>query len=209
MCSGACGQRTCSDVDAIVITHFHLDHWGDLVPWAWLAASGRGPAAKPSLWLPANGKGEIAHFASRWGQPGMFELAFEIDEYRQGAVFTAGGFDITAIAVEHYGFPANGLRVADCNGAILAYSGDSGPCPSVEQLAEGADLFLCEATLASGSDDGEPRGHLSAEEALGYADGRLLLTHRPAELGTPAGCMRAEDGLSVDVGPRLAVRRGD
>ncbi len=21
--------------DAIVITHFHLDHWGDLVPWVW------------------------------------------------------------------------------------------------------------------------------------------------------------------------------
>jgi ribonuclease BN (tRNA processing enzyme) len=24
------------DVDAIAITHFHLDHWGDLVPWALL-----------------------------------------------------------------------------------------------------------------------------------------------------------------------------
>ena len=23
------------DVDAIAITHFHLDHWGDLVPWVW------------------------------------------------------------------------------------------------------------------------------------------------------------------------------
>ena len=22
-------------VDAIAITHFHLDHWGDLVPWVW------------------------------------------------------------------------------------------------------------------------------------------------------------------------------
>ena len=23
------------DIDAIAITHFHLDHWGDLVPWVW------------------------------------------------------------------------------------------------------------------------------------------------------------------------------
>src|SRR5581483_9559300 len=23
------------EVDAIVITHFHLDHWGDVVPWVW------------------------------------------------------------------------------------------------------------------------------------------------------------------------------
>ena len=22
-------------VDAIAITHFHLDHWGDIVPWVW------------------------------------------------------------------------------------------------------------------------------------------------------------------------------
>ncbi|MGH3131276.1 MAG: MBL fold metallo-hydrolase, partial [Gaiellaceae bacterium] len=22
-------------LDAIAITHFHLDHWGDLVPWVW------------------------------------------------------------------------------------------------------------------------------------------------------------------------------
>jgi ribonuclease BN (tRNA processing enzyme) len=195
------------DVDAVVITHFHLDHWGDLVPWAWLTASGRGPASKPALWLPPDGTEEIAYFAARWGQPGMFELAFEINEYRQARAFTAAGFDVNAIAVEHYGFPANGLRLADNAGAVLAYSGDSGPCPALEQLADGAGLFLCEATLASGSDDGEPRGHLSAEEALGYADGRLLLTHRPAELGTPPGCERAKDGLSVDVEPRPAAQR--
>ncbi len=30
-------------VDAIVITHWHLDHWGDLVPWVWGTIAG--PAA--------------------------------------------------------------------------------------------------------------------------------------------------------------------
>ena len=29
-------------VDAIVITHFHLDHWGDLVPWTFGAMYGPG-----------------------------------------------------------------------------------------------------------------------------------------------------------------------
>ena len=40
-------------VEAIAITHLHLDHWGDLVPWVW--GSLFGPAAerpKPQLWLP-------------------------------------------------------------------------------------------------------------------------------------------------------------
>ena len=41
------------DVDAIAITHWHLDHWGDLVPWVWgsfyLAA--RRPALALALWV--------------------------------------------------------------------------------------------------------------------------------------------------------------
>ncbi len=44
-------------VDAIAITHFHLDHWGDLVPWVW--ALSFGPAsemAPPELWVPAGGR---------------------------------------------------------------------------------------------------------------------------------------------------------
>ena len=33
-------------VDAIAITHFHLDHWGDLVPWTFGASFGPGREAK-------------------------------------------------------------------------------------------------------------------------------------------------------------------
>src|SRR5438270_2375146 len=40
-------------VDAIVISHLHLDHWGDVIPWAFgsLYGPGRG-AARTALWLP-------------------------------------------------------------------------------------------------------------------------------------------------------------
>jgi ribonuclease BN (tRNA processing enzyme) len=43
-------------VDAIAITHFHLDHWGDLVPWSFgvLFGPGRG-VPLPELWLPPDG----------------------------------------------------------------------------------------------------------------------------------------------------------
>src|SRR4029077_15391817 len=37
-------------VDAVVITHFHLDHWGDLVPWIFGANFGPGRGIpKPEL----------------------------------------------------------------------------------------------------------------------------------------------------------------
>src|SRR5262245_12128452 len=44
-------------VDAIAITHFHLDHWGDLVPWVWGSAFGPGSGLdKPDLWVPPDGR---------------------------------------------------------------------------------------------------------------------------------------------------------
>ncbi len=29
-------------LDAIAVTHWHLDHWGDLVPWVWGSTLGPG-----------------------------------------------------------------------------------------------------------------------------------------------------------------------
>ena len=53
------------DVDAIAISHFHLDHWGDLVPWVWGTMWGLGQDyAKPELWLPPGGREELAAFGS-------------------------------------------------------------------------------------------------------------------------------------------------
>ena len=186
-------------VDAIAITHFHLDHWGDLVPWVWLTHQGLGPEKKPALWLPPQGRGELATFSTIWGLEDMFGGAFDLEEYEAGAPFFVVGFEIEARPVAHYGLRAYGFRVRGPSGRVLAYSGDSGPCRELARLADGADLFLCESTLGSPADDGPERGHLSAEEALAIGEAPVLLTHRPVELDTPPGAERAEDGLTVDV----------
>ncbi|HEY7196908.1 MAG TPA: MBL fold metallo-hydrolase [Gaiellaceae bacterium] len=184
------------DVDAVAITHFHLDHWGDLVPWAWLSAYGDA-GMRAELWLPPGGSEQLATFASFWGNDAMFDRAFELHEYERGVPFEAAGFTIEARQVPHYTLTAFGFRVSE-NGRLLAYSGDSAPGEQLADLARGADLFLCEATLKSPDRDGPPRGHLTAEEAHAASDGRLLLTHRPIELpldGDDVAC----DGLVVDV----------
>jgi ribonuclease BN (tRNA processing enzyme) len=186
-------------VDAIAITHFHLDHWGDLVPWAWLRAYGPDRTQpKPVLWLPPSGHDELATFASFWGLPDMFESAFEIREFPVDAPVEIAGFMLEAKKVEHYGMQAYGFRIAQ-KGKTLAYSGDSAPTQELADLARGADLFLVEATLSSGDKDGTPRGHLSVDEALAAADGPVLLTHRPYELPSPDGIDVAFDGLVVDI----------
>ena len=69
--------------------------------------------------------------------------------------------------------------------------------------ARDADLFVCEATLLRGELDGQPRGHLSLDEAVDAFEAsgakRLLVTHRPRELPTPDEFELAYDGLELDV----------
>jgi ribonuclease BN (tRNA processing enzyme) len=197
---GRLRERGLGEVDAVAITHFHLDHWGDLVPWAWLAAYGVEPLPSPEVWLPPGGRRQLESFAELWGNRGMFERAFELREYAPEAPFEVAGFEVEGVRVPHYALDAYGFRVREREtGAVLAYSGDSGPGAALAELARGADLFLCEATLAEGASDGEPRGHLAAGEALAHADGRVLLTHRPLELAPPNGVPLARDGLVVEV----------
>jgi ribonuclease BN (tRNA processing enzyme) len=186
-------------IDAVAITHFHLDHWGDLVPWAWLCAYGTEPLGRPDLWLPPGGTAQLETFASLWGNAQMFERAFTLREFAPASAFEAAGFQVEARPVPHYGLLAFGFRVRDANGRILAYSGDAAPGDELRELARGADLFLCEATLADPGREREPRGHLAANEALAAADGTILLTHRPIELPAPDGVALARDGLVVDV----------
>ena len=75
-----------------------------------------------------------------------------------------------------------GLRITDPSGATLVYSGDTGVCDSLVELASGADVFLCEASWTH-APERPPHLHLSGTEAGRMAKlagvGELLLTHIP------------------------------
>ncbi len=187
-------------VDAIAISHFHLDHWGDLLPWAFGVRFGLGrEPAPPELWLPPGGAATLRSLDPVLVANAILEV-FPVHEYVEGEPFTAAGLEVTPMRTPHYDKPCFGFRVVG-DGATLAYTADSAPSPQLVELARGADLFVCEATLA------EPevgtRGHLTAEEAIDAfaASGarRLLVVHRPDELPLPAGVDRARDGLELEV----------
>ena len=172
-------------IDAIAISHLHLDHVADLVAWLWGARVGPGRGApRPELWLPRGGTEEFDD---------PLADAFDVHEYEARVPFEAAGFTITAYPTRHAALP-HGFRITDGH-RTLAFSGDSGPDPVLAEIADGADLFLCEATQA----DDEPADlHLTAPEALAIGAKRLLLTHRPAEL-PPAGAVVAHDGLTLEI----------
>ena len=72
------------------------------------------------------------------------------------------------IAAEVLGAPRKGLR--------FVFSGDSAPCPALEQAAQRADLLLCDATYALPEQQeqralGAPQGPRVFWEARGQAAG--------------------------------------
>ena len=190
-------------VDAIVITHWHLDHWGDLVPWVWgnlagpgteraagaALAAARGPGADPGLRRPPG--------LGRHVRPDV-----RAHDYPEDEPVEIGGLHAARPAPPHYTLLTFGLRVTN-GGHTLAYSGDCGPDAALADLARDVDLFVCEATLERGELDGTPRGHLSADEAVAAFEAsgarRLLLTHRPGELPVEDGLELAYDGLVVEI----------
>jgi ribonuclease BN (tRNA processing enzyme) len=192
-------------LDAIALTHFHLDHCGDLIPWVWgcfYLRGGGGSVHRPDLWVPPGGRERLGRIGAEFGFVEMFEEAFSIREYEPDQPFLAGGHTVTGVQMQHYRTEAYGFRVSN-GSATIAYSGDSGPGPYLSEVAREADLFICEATLAVGEDDGEPRGHLSLDEAeaafLTTGARRLLITHRPEELETPERFELASDGLVLEI----------
>ena len=137
------------------------------MPWVWgtfYLASSR-PVPKPQLWVQPGGAEFLASLGERLGFPDMFERTFDLSEYEPDTPFLIGKLEVTPTRVPHYRLETYAFRVQS-NGTVLAYSGDSAPSDELVKAAQDADLFVCEATLLRGELDGEPRGHLSLDEAV-------------------------------------------
>jgi ribonuclease BN (tRNA processing enzyme) len=188
-------------VDAVAITHFHLDHWGDLVPWVFGAAFGPGRnAPKPELWLPPGGSERLRTLGDALAFAPRLDDAFDVREYEDDVPFGAAGFEVTPHRLDHYEELTFGLRVTNGPG-VLAYSGDTGPTERLVELARDADIFLCEATLSA--PEPAERGHLTEDEAVSAfrASGarRLVVVHRPDELPLDPSLERARDGDVLEI----------
>ncbi|GAA1350671.1 MBL fold metallo-hydrolase [Saccharothrix algeriensis] len=159
-------------LDAVWISHTHADHTADLLPayYALLFADLRPPRPIP-LYGPPGLADRLEAFLASTG-PNPASAAFDVHELHDGHRADVCGFTLTSHAVQH-GVPAFGLRAAHGD-RTFAYSGDTGPCPALTDLAADADLFLCEA---DGSDP-TPH-HCTPEDAASAARGahRLLITH--------------------------------
>ncbi|WP_405482220.1 MBL fold metallo-hydrolase [Streptomyces sp. NBC_00009] len=193
---------------AVWISHLHSDHWADLI--AAEAGIGDGGLTVPAplpVHAPAGCARRLAGFFGS-DDPSQLAAVFDFRDLGDGhRADLGGGLVLESRRVAHGGVEAYGLR-AEYEGVVFAYSGDTGPCPELTELAAGADLFLCEADIDR-QRDGEPV-HLTPEDAGAVARaagvGELVITHVGPTLTAEAATARA---AAVFGGRTSQAREGD
>ncbi|MGH3434048.1 MAG: MBL fold metallo-hydrolase [Thermocrispum sp.] len=173
------------DLDALLLSHLHPDHCAD---FAALTVIRRYHPVRPyprrPQRLPVFGPPDTEQRLVNLYAPNEVERAeTDLGDVYAFAPLPAettaiGPFEVRAIEVCHP-TPAYGVRIGH-GGKTLAYTGDTGICPALEELAAGVDVLLSEATWTD-ADDRPPGIHLSGVEAGELAAragaGRLLVTH--------------------------------
>lgn len=164
-------------LDAIIISHLHFDHVGDLFCAKYQLESRKAYGEKIPpipLFIPA-----LPDWAAE--ELGTNEV-FDIRIITDGLCVTLGEVSAGFIATRHL-IETYGVRLL-AEGRVLAYTGDSGNCPELAELARKADIFLCEATMTEKM-RAEEGHHLCAATAgqLAAREGvrKLLLTHYHGE----------------------------
>lgn len=178
-----------ADVDAVVLSHEHPDHWLDLpllrnAMRYYLGLEGLAVYGTAGVLERARAViGELEP-TLRWT---VIDASSELRIGDQRLRFDRTDHPVETLAVRLEIGGDEGRRqnppgdVTDRMASrTLVYSADTGAGWSAERLARHADLFVCEATLAD-VDDGHGLPHLSGRQAgeRGRASGaaRLVLTH--------------------------------
>ncbi|GAA3153437.1 MBL fold metallo-hydrolase [Nonomuraea roseoviolacea] len=192
------------DVSVVAVSHLHGDHFGGL---PFLILDGQFTRrVRPLHLVGPPGLEERLGRAMEVLFPGSSSVSrrFEVrvHELAPGSSAQVEGVGVRAFEADHAaGAPALALRVRVA-GRTIAYSGDTAWTDTLIDVADGADLFLCEGYTYERA----VRYHLHVPELLARLDRlscrRLLLTHagpqvlaRRAELGLDL----AEDGMVLDV----------
>lgn len=169
-------------LDAVIVSHMHADHFLDLIPLRYglkygpLLRDGRMP-----LLLPPGGSRILRAIAGAFSNEGpndFLDEVFEVSEYDPSQPLEINDMRLTFCRTRHY-IDTFAVR-AERGSSSIVYSSDTAPCDEVADLAHDCSLFLCEATIGLGEEQGQ-RGHLTAEEAGQMAaragSHRLILTH--------------------------------
>jgi ribonuclease BN (tRNA processing enzyme) len=209
------------DVDAVLITHLHADHFLDLVPYSYALSyaprqqpvpvggwPGTENPARPDLHVPPGAAHMFRRIVGCWGKEDLIESAFHLEEYDAPHEIAVGPFAVRFCEVPHFtttyavDFSSNGMR--------FTFSADCSPNEQLVDFARDTELLLIEATLPRPERTGI-RGHLTPGEAGEHgrrADARrLVLTHYSDEMDPEWARSQAAEayGSQVELATEEAV----
>ena len=173
----AATERGYIDLDAVLLTHHHLDHVADLLPLVkarWLAeASDLCIAGPPGTRDLLDELLDVHTYLRKHVDP-------DVTDIEPGAT-TFAGFDVVARAVQH-SMAGFGYRISPAGGAdpTVVVSGDTRAFPAFLSMADGAEVLVHDCSFP---DDVETDTHAtpgSLGEALAAAEasiGTVYLTH--------------------------------
>lgn len=195
------------DLDAVLLSHLHADHCLDLCGYyVYRRYHPDGPRPRLPIWGPPGTADRIARAYDLPAAPGMRE-EFDFHDWHDGTTYDVGELRVTVRQVVHP-VACFAMRI-EHEGRVLAYSGDTGACDELVQLAKGANLLLAEASFHAGRDD-VPDLHLNGVEAGEHAARadveRLVLTHLPP-WNDPARAV--EEARTAWSGPLAVAMPGD
>ena len=179
-------------LDAIVLSHLHSDHSGEIDLFRYMLEFGFGKAPLKVL------------------SPEVDRLRYPVFEpisVRDGTIERIGSLTLRFLAVRH-AVPTVGVRITNEAGRSMFYTGDSALFDGLIDAARGADLLLADACLFDESNPKALQNHMTVAqvEQLRRDAGcsRAILTHRfggaaePIPLSDPL-CFHAVEGAVYEI----------
>ena len=198
-----CWNVSTSEVDTILITHLHGDHFGGL-PFLFLHEQLVTKRNRPIAIAGPPGLEKRVLEAMEVFFPGSSRIPWkfpvEFLELEEKVPAQIGGIRATPFTVVHgSGAPSYALRI-ECGGKVIAYSGDTEWTDSLVDAASESDLFVSEAYYFS-----KPmKFHLDYRTVMEHRAklrcGRLFLTHMGEDVLSRLDELEVEaarDGMSV------------
>src|SRR5262249_51398071 len=153
--------------DAILVSHFHGDHFGG-IPLLLLEALYE-ESRKRALRIagPPGIQARVQQLAEAMGHPldgREWSFAIGFEELPAGRVCEVGPVKVRAFETHHSPDAMPHGMVIETDGARIAYSGDTGWFHALPSCVAGSDLFICECTYHRHNF----QYHLSYEELVAY-----------------------------------------
>lgn len=167
-------QIALADLDAIVVSHEHADHWTELPTLHHAFRYGIGRAHVPTFGT-AGTRALLEAIL-----PKALEESFEWTTIDATSTLAIGDQHWTFSATDH---PVETLAVrVEAGGRSLAYSADTGPDWSPAEFGAPVDLIVYETTLPVSLEDSEiphVSGRQAGDRAAAAGIGTLVITHVP------------------------------